>query len=187
VTVTVTNLLAGPAQTLWVGDFGATEPIGFAAPGVGWRDMGGTSGGVRLMADREFFFLDVDQIIGRVGAVPTQENFSVATSLAEATLENYSVALNKPDDAVVVATGTKTLELGGALPGTSPNYRALIIDGTAPAGFKRRVIVRKVLSTASVEAGQEKAGQTVYPVTFSAFYVSASILPVKKVDETDTE
>jgi hypothetical protein len=185
-TVTVTNLLAGPATGLWVGAFGATEPADLDTdPGVGWRDMGGTTGGVRLMADREFFYLDVDQIIGRVGAVPTQENFSVATSLAEPTLENYAVSLNLADDAVVEATGTKTLELGGALPGTSPNYRALIIDGRAPAGFRRRVIIRKVLSTASVEAAAEKAGQTVYPVTFSAFYVSASIRPVKKIDGTD--
>ena len=185
-TVTVTNLLAGPASTVWIGDFGAAEPSTIDAdPGVGWRDMGGTTGGLRLMADREFFYLDVDQIIGRVGAVPTQENFSVATSLAEATLGNYAAALNLPEDAVVEATGTATLELGGALPGTGPNYRAIIVDGRAPQGFRRRVIVRKVLSTATVEAGMEKAGQTVYPVTYSAFYVSASIKPVKKIDETE--
>ena len=182
--VTVTNLLAGPATAVWVATFGATEPAdAVAAPGVGWRDIGGTVGGVRLLADREFFRLDVDQKIGRVGSVPTQEDYAVSTSLAEATLENYAVVLNELETAVTTAASTKTLELGGTNPGTEPNYRALIIDGRAPNGKKRRIIVRKVLSTASVEAAMEKAGQTVYPVTWTAHEVSASIKPVKRMDE----
>lgn len=183
-TVTVTDLLAGPATGLWVAAFGTAEPADLTtAPATGWRDLGGTTGGVRLVADREFFRLDVDQIIGRVGSVPTQEDFSVATSLAEATLENFAVAVNALDADVVEATGTATLELGGALPGSAPNYRALLVDGRAPNGKKRRIIIRKVLSTASVEAAMEKSGQTVYPVTFSAHYVSASIKPLKIMDE----
>lgn len=185
-TVTVTDLLAGPATGLWVGALGATEPATIDAdPGVGWRDLGGTTGGLRLLTDREFFNLDVDQILMPAGAVPTSESYSVATSLAQATLENYGLTLNLPDDAVVVGAGSKTLEIGGTLPGSAPNYRALIVDGRAPEGFRRRVIVRKVLSTASVETAMEKAGQTVYPVTFTAYYVSTSIKPVKKMDEAE--
>lgn len=184
-TVTATNLIAGPATAVYVGAFGIAEPAdALAAPGAGWRDIGGTSGGVRLIADREFFRLDVDQIIGRVGSVPTQEDFSVATSLAEATLENYGLTVNAADADVVSGVGLKTLELGGTLPGTAPLYRAIIIDGLAPNGKKRRAIVRKVLSTASVEAGMEKAGQTVFPVTWTGHYVSASIKAVKVMDET---
>lgn len=184
-TVTVTNLLAGPASAVWVAAFGATEPIdAAAAPGVGWVDVGGTSGGVKLAADREFFRLDVDQITGRVGSVATQEDFSVSTSLAEATLKNYALTVNALDADVVSAAGLDTLEIGGANPAVEPNYRALIIDGRAPNGKKRRVIVRKVLSTASVEESMEKGGQTVYPVTWSAHYVSASIKPIKRMDAT---
>lgn len=183
-TVTVTDLLAGPATGLWVATFGAAEPADMStAPGVGWRDLGGTTGGVRLVADREFFGLEVDQVIGNVAAIPTQENFSVATSLAEATLENYAVAVNANDADVVAGTGVETLELGGVLPATTPNYRALIVDGRAPNGKRRRIVVRKVLSTASVEAAMEKAGQTVYPVTFTAYYVSSSVKPLKIMDE----
>lgn len=184
-TVTVTNLLAGPATAVYVGLFGATEPAdAVAAPGVGFREVGGTTGGVRLVADREFFRLDVDQKIGRVGSVPTQEDFAVSTSLAEATLDNYGLVVNAADDAVASAAGTDTLELGGTNPGTEPIYRALIIDGRAPNGKRRRIIVRKVLSTASVEAAMEKAGQTVFPVTWTAHEVSASIRPLKVMDET---
>lgn len=184
-TVTVTNLLAGPATAVRVAPFGAVEPADAeAVPDAAWRDVGGTTGGVRLIADREFFRLDVDQKVGRVGSVPTQEDFSVATSLAEATLENYGLVVNAADDAVETGTGTKSLELGGTLPGTEPVYRAVMIDGRAPGGQRRRVIVRKVLSTASVEAAMEKAGQTVFPVTWAGHEVSDSILPVRILDGT---
>lgn len=184
-TVTVTNLLAGPATAVHVGDYGAAEPAdATTAPGVGWRDVGGTTGGVRLAADREFFRLDVDQKIGRVGSVPTQEDYAVSTSLAEATLANYALAVNAADDAVVAGTGIETLDLGGTDPGSEPNYRALIIDGRAPGGLRRRIIVRRVLSTASVEAAMEKGGQTVYPVTWTAHDVSDSIKAVRVIDET---
>lgn len=184
-TVTVTDLLAGPAKSIRIGAFGATEPADFATPidDETWKDRGGTFGGLRLIADREFFRLEVDQVIGRVGSVPTQEDFSVATSLAEATLENYASVLNKPDTAVTTSVGVKRLSLGGTLPGSAPNYVALLIEGRAPEGKGRLVIVRKVLSTATVETPMEKGGQTVYPVTFSAHHVSDSIAPIELVDE----
>lgn len=184
-TVTVTNLLAGPATAVWVGDFGTAEPatIG-AAPGVGFRNIGGTQGGVRLVADREFFRLEVDQIPGRVGSSLTSEDYSIQTSLAEATLENYAVTVNAADDDVDTSVvGEKALELGAADTTAEPNYRCVIIDGRAPNGKKRRVIMRKVLSTASVESGQQRGGQTVFPVTWTGHYVSESIAPVRKIDE----
>ena len=184
-TVTVTNLLAGPATAVWVGDFGAAEPatIG-AAPGVGFRNVGGTQGGLRVIADREMFRLEVDQIPGRVGSQLTSEDFSVQTSLAEATLENYALTVNAADEDVDTSVpGQKTLDLGNADTEAAPNYRCIIVDGRAPNGKKRRVIVRKVLSTASVETPMQRGGQTVYPVTWTAHYVSDSIAPVRKIDE----
>lgn len=184
-TVTVTNLLAGPATAVWVGDFGAAEPATIGAdPGVGFRNIGGTQGGLRLIADREMFRLEVDQIPGRVASQLTSEDFSVQTSLAEATLENYALTVNAADDAVDTSTpGEKALDLGLADTEAAPNYRCIIVDGRAPNGKKRRVIVRKVLSTASVETPMERGGQTVYPVTWTAHYVSDSIAPVRKIDE----
>lgn len=186
-TVTVTNLLAGPATDVWVGDFGAAEPATIdAAPGVGFRNIGGTQGGLRLVADRELFRMEVDQIPGRVGSQLTSEDFSVQTSLAEATLENYALVVNAADEAVDATTvpGEKSLDLGTADTVAEPNYRCIIIDGRAPNGKKRRVIIRKVLSTASVETPMQRGGQTVFPVTWTAHYVSQSIAPVRKIDAT---
>lgn len=186
-TVTVTNLLAGPATAVWVGDFGAAEPATIdAAPAVGFRNIGGTQGGLRLIADREMFRLEVDQIPGRVASQLTSEDFSVQTSLAEATLENYALTVNAADEDVDATTvpGEKSLDLGLADTEAAPNYRCVIVDGRAPNGKKRRVIIRKVLSTASVETPMERGGQTVYPVTWTAHYVSDSIAPVRKIDAT---
>lgn len=186
-TVTVTNLLAGPATSVWVGDSGVTEPATIdAAPGVGFRDVGGTTGGLRLISDREFFRLEVDQVPGRVGSEQTNEDFSVQTSLAEATLENYALVTNAKDtDVDTTVAGEKRLGLGKADLGAAPNYRCLIIDGRAPNGKKRRVIVRRVLSTASVETPMQRGGQTVYPVTWTAHYVSQSIPAVDWIDEDE--
>lgn len=182
-TVTVTNLLAGPATAVWVGDFGAAEPATIDAdPGVGFRNIGGTKGGLRLVADREMFRLEVDQVPGRVASQLTSEDFSVQTSLAEATLENYALTVNAADEAVVATATEKSLDLGLTDVAAEPNYRCIIIDGRAPGGKRRRVIIRKVLSTASVEAPQERGGQTVYPVTWTAHYISSSIAPVRKID-----
>lgn len=184
-TVTVTNLLAGPARAVWVGDFGASEPATIATdPGVGFRNIGGTKGGLRLVADRDMFRLEVDQIPGRVGSELTSEDFQVQTSLAEATLENYALVVNAKDsDVDSSVVGEKSLDLGNTDITAEPNYRCVIIDGRAPNGKKRRVIIRKVLSTASVEAPMERGGQTVYPVTWTAHYVSSAISAVRKIDE----
>lgn len=185
-TVTVTNLLAGPATAVHVGLTGTTEPVGWAAPGAGFRDIGGTQGGLRVLADRELFRMEVDQIPMRVGSDLVMEDFSVQTSLAEATLDNYALTVNAADDAVDESTaGQRRLSLGKADTAAAPVYRCLIIDGRAPNGKKRRVIVRKVLSTASVEVGKQRGGQTVFPVTWTAHYVSASIPAIDWIDEDE--
>lgn len=183
-TVTVTNLLAGPAD-LYVAPFGSAEPAAIGtAPVAPWRAVGGTTGGVRLIADRTFFALEVDQVNQRVGSVPTAENFSIATSMAEGTLENFALAVNMLESEIQTGTGEDFLELGSTLPGEEPNYVAILLDGKAPGGKRRRVILRRALSTASVEQAMEKAGQTVIPVTFTGHYVSTSILPLRVGHET---
>lgn len=183
-TVVATNLIAGPAE-LWVAVFGTAEPASpTAAPIAPWRSVGGTTGGVRLQADRSFFTLEVDQILQDVGSVPTGENFSIATSMAEGTLENFALAVNELESSIQTGTGSSYLELGGALPGGTPNYVAVLLDGRAPNGKRRRITLRKGLSTASVEQAYQKSGQTVIPVTWKGHYVSPSIKPIRVEDDT---
>jgi hypothetical protein len=184
--VTTTNLIQGPAS-LYVGAFGATEPTDAqlnAAPAAGWTDVGGTTGGVTLTASITLTAMDVDQILDPVGDVITARDFTIATSLAEATLANLARVLNLADAAVAAGTSPAgpTLEPASDLTSFTPVYRAFIMDGIAPGGFRRRVILRKAIQTAASALPHAPGAQTVIPATFRSTYVSASIKPFRVVD-----
>lgn len=177
-TVTVTNLLQGPAQ-LWVGTFGATEPANAdAAPGTGWTSAGATDGGVKLAINQTYSSMVIDQIAIPVGARLNTQAFAIDTNLAEATLANLRSALNL----AASASGT-SLELDPTISNAEPNYAAVMLVGQRPGGGNRLVIIRRALSTANVGIEFKKDAKTVVPVTFSGYYVSAAVKPIK-IDDT---
>lgn len=186
--VTTTNLIQGPA-TLYTGAFGAVEPtdaqVG-TAPGAGWTDLGGTVGGVTLTASITLAAMDVDQILDPVGDVITARDVTIATSLAEATLANLARVLNLADSAVVAGTSPvgPTLEPQSDVTSFTPVYRAFILDGIAPGGFRRRILLRKAIQTAASAVPHGPTAQTVIPATFRSTYVSASIKPFRIIDAT---
>lgn len=176
--VTSTNLIQGPA-VLYTGVFGVTEPATIAtAPGVGFTDVGGTKEGVELTIADEYAVLDVDQIIYEIARRRTKRVVSVKTSLAEATLANLALAVANTAPVANVMTADD------GLTAFSPAYGAVLLDGIAPGGFKRRVIVRKTLPTDSVGTAYKKDGQTLIPVTWTGHWVSTSIPPFKIEDAT---
>ena len=185
--VNVRNLIAGPA-TVHVALEGATEPAdALVAMGAGWRDLGGTTGGVRQIVNREIFNLEVDQIPEPVGARVTNRGAQVATTMAEATLENWAIAMGELETAVVSsgvapAAVTETLEPTEIDPTGEPTYVAVCITGPGPDGKTRRVILRRVLSTESIESQNSKTEQTGIPVTFTAYRVSDSVRAMKMMD-----
>lgn len=183
--VSTSNLLLGPG-TLYYGDFGATEPADTAvatAPDSGdWTDVGGTNDGVTLSIEQEYTELTVDQIVDRVGSRLTNRTMTVATNLAEPTLENLSLVVNG-GGTVSSGSGYKSFSPANDTSATQPTYCALIFDGIAPGGGIRRVFGRRMLSTENVEFAYSKEDQTVFSVTFTAHYVSNSITPFKIVDE----
>lgn len=169
--VTATNLIQGPA-VMYYGEFGATEPADIAtAPGVGWTDVGGTKEGVELTIADEYGVLDVDQEIHEIDRRRTKRVVSAKTSLAEATLENLARAVANS------APTTNVLEGDLGVSAFAPDHAAILIDGIAPGGFRRRIILRKVLPTDSVGVAYKKDAQTVIPVTWTLHYVSPSIAP----------
>jgi hypothetical protein len=186
--VTATNLIAGPA-TLYVADFGATEPTDADiedVPGAAWRDVGGTQDGVTLNVNQEFMELEVDQIVDIPARRLTSRDLQIATNFAEGTLENLVAALN--GGTVTTGSGTKSYEPTNDNSATQPTYRAIMLDGWAPqtaAGVsnRRRVIVRKVLSIENVETAYKKDEQTLIPVTFGAHYVSSAVKPFRIIDQ----
>jgi hypothetical protein len=183
--VTATNVIMGPG-TLYSGAFGATEPADAAVnatPAVSaWTDLGGTDGDVKFGIDNTYTELQVDQVVDRLGSRLTKRDMMVTTNLAEPTLENLSVALN--GGTAASGSGYKSFEPNYATSATQPTYIAIILDGYAPSQFRRRIILRKALSTAKVDSDYTKDKQTFFPVEFTGHYVSASIAPFKVVDQT---
>lgn len=179
--VTTTNLIMGPGE-LYTAAFGAAEPATVVtAPAVAWTNVGGTMDGVTLNISQEFTELEVDQVVDVPGRRLTKREMTIETNLAEPTLENFAIALNQA--APVTVTNEKTLEATNTAAAFTPTYTALLFDGIAPNGKRRRFIVRRALSTEGVETAYQKDEQTVLAVTWSAHYVSSSVAPFKIVDD----
>jgi hypothetical protein len=165
--------------------FGAVEPADTAVaspPGGTFADVGGTNGGITIRVTKEFAELEVDQLIETAERRCTKIETVLATSLAEPTLENLTRALNQdPATAISAGTGYEAIDVVAADPFV-PIYQAIIIDGRAPAGKRRRVIARKAVNTQDMEKAYAKGDQTLVPVELTCHYVSASIKSVHIVD-----
>ncbi|MFE9391709.1 hypothetical protein [Streptomyces sp. NPDC006784] len=182
--VTTTNLIQGPA-TLYLGDFGATEPadadVNTAPAASAFPDLGGTQDGVKLTIDQTYSNLEVDQIVDVPGSRLTGRMFTIETNLAEPTLQNLKYLLN--DGTSASGAGFESLEPIYADSATQPTYRAVLLDGWGPDQKRRRVILRKVLSNDKVESTYKKDAQTLFTVKWTGFYVSEGIAPFKVIDE----
>ena len=188
------NLIQG-VGFLYVAPAGTAEPDDAdlaSEPASPWRSLGFTQEGVAITVTQEYSELEVDQLVDVPGRRLIKRELVVATSLAEATLDNWASAMNELE-AQVVATapgagtiGTSKFEPradNGLLQG-EPNYAMLLFDGYAPGGFPRRLILRRALQIGEVEAANTKDGQTVIPTEFAGHYVSKTVAPYKVVDQT---
>lgn len=182
-TVNTTNLIMGPA-TLYIGSFGATEPVDTAVnatPAVSaFGDLGGTQDGVKLTVDQTYSNLEVDQIVDVPGARLTGRAFTIETNLAEPTLANLKYLLN--DGTSASGSGFDSFEPVYADSATQPTYRAVLLDGWGPGQLRRRIIIRKCLSNDKVESTYKKDGQTLFSVKWTGFYVASGIAPFKVID-----
>jgi hypothetical protein len=67
-----------------------------------------------------------------------------------------------------------------------PTYSAILLEGAAPGGVtgrKRRVYVRKVLSTGGFEMEWKKDAQQGLKVKFGAYYVTDAVKPFRIIDQ----
>lgn len=180
--VTSRNIFAGPVD-VHVAVFGAAEVADATEPlGAEWRDVGGTSGGVRMIINQTFADLEVDQVPEAVGSFPTGRDVRIATTMAESTLENWATAVNELAESVVTTAGTDSFEPSNLSTDSEPNYVAVCLTGAGPSGKRRRFYLRRALSVESVESDRTKTAQTGIPVTWRGHYVSPSIAPYRKLD-----
>jgi hypothetical protein len=184
--LTTVNLVQGPADIytgVWTAGVGPVEPADGSlntTPAVSaWTPAGATSGGVAMNVNLTYSFLDVDQIPEHADARLTGRVVEVVFSLAEATLENLKLSLN--GGTITGVTPGKSFEPDVTALGGPPNYTAILFDGFADGGTRRRAIVRKTLQTAALKLEQKKDGQTMYACTYTSFFVSSSIKPFRIV------
>jgi hypothetical protein len=181
------------AGRLYYGDFSLTaanEPANAAVnttpQASAWTDAGYTSDGVTINFGQTFSNMTVDQVADPVGAKMTERVVTIATNLAQATLENIKLGLNT--GTITTGSGFSYFEPEYDGDELQPTYRALLFDGFAPASSagvvkRRRFLVRKVLSIEAVGIPYKKGDMTLVPVTFGSFYVSPTVAPYKIVDE----
>lgn len=183
--ITASSFVLGPA-TLYVGDFGATEPADAAvntSPATSaWTDVGATMDGIKVTIKETYVNLDCDQAVDPVGGRKTSRLITVETAMAETTLTNLQFALNDGTSASGSGWSSFTPDITDS--GDTPTYRALVLDGAAPGTDKRRrLIVRKILNTDGIEYAYSKDKQTVFSVKWTAYYVNNTTPPIKFVDE----
>lgn len=192
--ITATNILMGPATLYW-GAFGATEPADSAitsAPNSGvWTDVGGTADGTSVLLEVDLTYTDigVDQLVDPVGARLTKRMIQLTAALSETTLSNMLLAQNQLGT-ITTNSGNSTYDPATANSASQPTYTALILDGWAPitgtseTSCKRRIIVRKCLSSSKIALEYEKGKPALFNTTWTAYYVSSSIAPYHIVDQT---
>lgn len=114
--ITATNLFAGPAD-IFVGPFGATEPPGaITVPTSPFRDIGATGGESTLNLSQTYVDLVAEQTAMAVGAELSEQMVSIATSVAEHTMQNLRMMMN-----IANPGGTnevETISLGAATAGS---------------------------------------------------------------------
>jgi hypothetical protein len=185
--VTVSNFVMGPG-TLYVGAFGAAEPadtdVNTTPQASAWTDVGATLGGSKFTVALTYTDLDADQVVDIPGSRLTKREAMIATQFAEPTLQNLIRALNNNGTTPTTGTGFASYEPPNDTSATQPTPVAVLLDGLAPGGFRRRLILRRALNKVNIESTFSKDGQNVIPVEFHALYVSNSIKPFKFIDAT---
>jgi hypothetical protein len=154
---------------LYLATVGTAFPAVNEAPGAGWTALGETDGGVTVTPKQKIDKHRVDQRTGAVAASRSEEDLTIETSLALATLENLAKALGGAvtDTAPGVATiGYRTLNL---YRGTSVTEYALLFRGNSPYGaYNSQFEVPRVYVDGDIGMEYTKDGKVLVPVTFEA-------------------
>lgn len=187
------NIVQGPA-TVYTGPWGAIEPAygNLTSPpnSAIWTDVGGTADGSSVLLEIEHTFSDlrVEQLIDPVGARLSKRVIQFTAALEEATLQNMNLAMNQLLQ-ITPGVGYSVADLQATIGSTQPQYTAILVDGWAPttgtteSQCRRRMIIRKCLSSSKVDLEYEKDKPVLYNTTWSSYWVSSSISPVEIIDQ----
>lgn len=178
--VDVTKILAGPVD-IFAGAVGAAEPtlatfLTYDWVTNGWRDCGGSNGGVKMTIAQSFGKVTSDQTVDILGSLPGERSVTAEVSLLESTMANWKMA-NNGGTIVTGANGSSFEPITNTVV-TPPEYQAMALRGTSAMNGKRAaLILRKTLTTSDVAWSHVKDNAVMYGITKTSHYVSASIGP----------
>lgn len=177
------DLMVGPAKlrTAIVGTdelavIAAATPVWSAS----WTYQGLTDGGVQASLEKSYANHTVDQAPDWVASTITERHASVATSLAQATLDKLVVANNGGLITTGVGVGVAwdkweptvdTLE-------TPETYLCVSLEGRKLDGKRMIVMVRRALSVENMDFAFVKDGKTMFSVSWAGHFVSDVIAPM---------
>jgi len=140
-------------------------------------DLGYTRGGCTMNCDETIVWVDVDQEIGAVDGILTDEVYTMKTNLAESTLANLEYAW----DGTLVAL---VLSFGG---GTLTELSNVSIAGVGQAAQPiRTVVFLKSISIERAEFSFVKDDITLVPITFRAIVDTTKAVGYKIGTVTDS-
>jgi len=150
---TTTNIVIGmqSENTLKIGAYGAAETAA--------TDAGLLKGGISIEHDETHHEVKVDQALGVVQRITTDESMKVKVTLAESTLANLALAFGYGGDSV--ANGQ--FSFGGR---NADTPRTLYINVNGPAGATRKYVFWKALPSGKTTHAYKKDGETVCDVEF---------------------
>lgn len=147
-----------------------------SAPTGKWDSVGYTSEGAELSFEPDYGEVQVDQLLDVAKIFKQGQRVMLNTTLAEATLENFLVAIGgkSSDLSGTMSSPIQSVNLNGGALGYSPVERSIAIVGPGPdqkktaatKNFVERVYVGyRALSMETVTVGVRRNEATVFPVT----------------------
>jgi len=153
VSVNDDNFIRGAARLLWAGTT-ISFPVTIADvinvstydPMTGWNDLGATKTGITITVNNTEETFDVDQIYADIDSRPTGWECTVATALAEMTVQRLQLAWEGSNIATVTSGGQNESQMGV---GSTQTYtrRRLAVLFQKQNNKIRAYIFRKVVKT----------------------------------------
>lgn len=168
----------------WVADCDGTSAnstIVYGANSVAFRDVGLTTDGVSVNYQPDFGEVEVDQLLDAAKLFKQKMTVTVATTFAEATLQNlldtWAQGTNTLVNNVPEASSKSLYITPGAL-GEAPQEKAIVFVGNAPntnVAYKQRVyMAARAISVEASEHGLRRTEATTFPVSFRLLPDTAS-------------
>lgn len=141
-----------------------------------FRDVGLTQEGVEVQYQPDFGEVEVDQLLDAAKLFKQKMSVSVATTFAEATLDNLMTVWAQASGTQYTDVGTSVspggaVRLSGGALGEAPQEKALFFVGNAPGAnattYRQRVyLATRALSVEASTHSLRRSEATVFPVTF---------------------